>query len=191
MANFAKLQILGQMAKRVNKSEIEFQPGVNLLIGPNGSGKSTILRILREHNYPAVESKITTNGQGTMYSFDFEKNNPRHQGALHREGPKFHHQLASMMSSHGETVKSIIALLKDPQAQGAVLLMDEPEQALDMQGLQELIELMKTSQADQIIVATHSPFLILEPNFHIIELVDGYRQEVSQAINHLNQKAVL
>jgi predicted ATPase len=172
----------GPFLKRVAKADLSFKPGINLLVGPNGSGKSTILKLLRRRH---PEVTYTFHGRIETRAFDFEKDNPRGKGSLGRDNDSFHLGLAMMLSSHGEAVKAILSYLKNPEVEGLLLLLDEPEQALDLTGLQELVEILKTTPAHQAIVVTHSPFLMLQPGFNVVEMEDGYRYRVRKGLKDL------
>jgi predicted ATPase len=177
-----KIELGPKISKRVSRRKtISFEPGINLLIGPNGSGKSTILRSIRDWKREKPFPKVSYN-PGRLFSFDFEKDNPRTKGHF---GNDFEFQVASMFSSHGETTKGLLHFLVDSKSENAVFLLDEPEQALDIDGLNNLVSDLKISSASQIIIATHSPFLILQKEFHVIEIIKGYRKKIRDALLQL------
>ena len=62
-----------------NKNEIEFSPGLNIIVGPNGSGKSTLLNLIRktflcENSYYSCYTKDSINNLCKNINI-FEKNN--------------------------------------------------------------------------------------------------------------------
>jgi len=179
MAHIQKIEIIDpKVAERVRKNPIVLQPGINVLIGPNGSGKSTILTGLNRKWKKQIKLTISGNGKLNYYAFDFEKDNPRKQNAFYSDNDRAIAQLAMIMSSHGESVKTLIAWLLDEKLKDKLMLYDEPEQALDLEGLQTLVANARQSPAEQIIIATHSPAIILQPDFHVVELVDGYKEQI-------------
>jgi len=184
MATLIKsIRLSGDMIKRVKKSEISFVPGINLLIGPNGSGKTTFMDAMRDWR-KSKNVEVKSNA-GDFKAFSFEKDNPRTKPsgiATASSGDAVRSILALQMSSHGQTVQHIIGYLGDDEIQDMLILLDEPEQALDTDGLETLIQLLKKTKANQVIIATHSPFLILDPDFHIVELEDGYRNKIKDSI---------
>ena len=165
-----------QYTKRIKRKELGFKPGVNLLVGPNGSGKSSIIDAIVCKQFEREKDKIEikTTCEFNYMKFDFEKDNLRTRRTVESMG-----QILSFWKSHGETVK---ALLGELQSNISVFLLDEPEQALDIDGIEYLLECLHKTKSPQVIIATHSPVLILCPDFHIIELVKGYRERVRKNI---------
>lgn len=179
MAHIQKIEITDpKVAERVRKNPLIFQPGINVLIGPNGSGKSTILTGLNRKWKKHFKLTISGDGKLNYYAFDFEKDNPRKQNAFYADNDRAMAQMAMIFSSHGESVKTLIAWLLDEKLKNKLMLYDEPEQALDLEGLQTLVQYARQSPAEQIIIATHSPAIILQPDFHVFELVDGYKEQI-------------
>jgi predicted ATPase len=168
------------MAKRVRKHQLDFQLGPNLIIGPNGSGKSSIFDLLTNPSKEVKETVKVESVAGKFYKFDFEKDNPRKAGYVDKL-----FQVASMFASHGESNQAIIKMVAKDDAKDCIIFMDEPEQALDMEGIELLIECVKRSPASQIIIATHHPALIMSDMFHVVELEDGYQDEVRDFIFNL------
>ena len=166
-------------SERVKLQTISFKAGVNLLVGPNGSGKTSILTAITKRS---KDVEVRTSDKLTFYAFDFEKDNPRKdpmfQGAW---------QVAMMFSSHGESNIAIInGIVRDEMSEN-VIIMDEPEQALDCDNLVKLSQLLKETKATQVLIATHSPFLILDPKFNIIELSEGYLDKIRKSLSGLLQ----
>jgi predicted ATPase len=186
MPHVKRMIVTGKICDRLKKSDLSFIPGINLLIGPNGSGKSTIFQILSKRikvgDTIYQDSRVTfdIDGQPKTFSFDFEKDSPRVKG---RVDTGF--DIASRWHSHGQSVAAIIAMVRSQEAKDHVMLMDEPEQALDLENLKLLISSLHASPATQIILVTHSPFLIMQPDFHVVEMVDGYRGQVVTAVQQL------
>lgn len=70
-----------------------------------------------------------------------------------------------------------------PENAVPVVLLDEPEQSLDLRAEIELWKLFESADLSrvQIIVATHSMYPMLHPErFNIVEAVEGYVQELHQ-----------
>jgi len=207
MTHLQKLTIFGHYAKRLGRSRItlRFKPGVTLLVGPNGSGKSTVIECLRRE----VLAKVKTNEWGDRakdqkryaswdvvgetplppFYFDFEKDNPRVGGS---DGTMSLADIRRMQMrwkyagrSHGQFTKDVLAELESKliSKKGlAFVLIDEPEQALDLEGMRGLHSILRRTDLAQAIVATHHPFLIAEPAFNCVEMRAGYRNEVVDSI---------
>lgn len=209
-----KLIIHRQYAERLKKRTLtlRFKPGINLLIGPNGSGKSTIVECIRKEVLPKKKEKddpwskkeperhatwTFTGKPLAVLVFDFEKDNPR------LSGPGWIDDLSSIRrmqmhwtykaKSHGEFTRDVLQELdlKLMAAKGKMfVLMDEPEQALDLGGMRLLHHyLAKRRHAiAQAIIATHHPFLIADPTFNVIEMKKSYRGEILRAIKSVAEQ---
>lgn len=60
-----------------------------------------------------------------------------------------------------------------PDNKELLFVLDEPEQAFDVDGLEAFYAwVCKVAQRHltQILIGTHSPFLILEPTFNVIDM---------------------
>ena len=166
----------GEMKDRINKHDLFFKEGVNIIAGPNGSGKSSLFQLLT--NFHGHEGNCTVDWEPADYlMFDFERDNPRKD--VYYKSP---HQLLLQYCSHGESNQTMIKKLDDDEVKGKTVFLDEPEQALDIKGLKMLIKILKQSLASQIFIASHSPSLILHPDFNIVELKDGYTLLVKKHI---------
>jgi len=165
------------MKKRIKKRKLQFKPGPNVIIGPNGSGKSSLLEVIMDFEKKRTSDCIITFIPGTYYAFDFEKQNPR----------KSQHfttglDIYSRFLSHGESNKAIIGMLKGGEAKDAMFFLDEPEQALDIDGIEQLLSIVETSESSQILIVTHHPHIITHPMFNVVELEKGYYQKVINSV---------
>lgn len=185
--------------------DFTFAKRVNILCGPNGCGKSTVLKALfpqpkkrdgmwADNNIEeaifldTIKVRVQTTG-GMVRRFDFEANNPRVQRGYGLMEPRDFamsaHRGAARAMSHGESQKKLFDnLLSSEAVYGAMILLDEPEQALDIDGLVHLREILRGARS-QFIIATHSPLLILEPQFNIIEMVPGYQDKIRKFVSAL------
>ncbi len=152
---------------------VEFSPTLNILAGPNGSGKSTILRVLRDKDWAMREGcEVWREGDDNLdwVAFDSEQDNARmHPG----RGPL---QLVSTVGSHGQIQRRTYGFLKERLTRGMLVMFDEPEAALDMAGMVDLVTLIKSRDDVQWILATHHPALWQIPGARIIELRPGHVQ---------------
>ena len=175
----------GMPSQRIPRRYIAFKEGVNLLIGPNGSGKSAVLKNIV---FPAPHDKknfIIDAEPGKFFAFDFEHDNPRIQGYIESAS-----QVSSLFASHGETNRAVLDVLRQKAVRNCIVMLDEPEQALDVDAISNLVNILKESPASQIILATHCPTLIIDPDFNIIELEDDYKKKVIDHVIGLTQKLV-
>lgn len=212
-----RLIIHKEYAQRIHKVRwtVWFEPGVNLLVGPNGSGKSTVLECLR-HEVLIKEKKdpwgaksrdqvrhaswaLWPGGEDLrIMVFDFEKDNPRvgESGSL-MDLASFRHMAMKWryaVKSHGEFTRDVLQELEEKRAKykgRLFVVMDEPEQALDLEGLRMLHKVLtgrgKRYRVAQAIVATHHPFLMADPSFNIIETEPGYHKHMMQAMKKAAQ----
>ncbi len=144
------------------------------MVGPNGSGKSTILRVLRDRDWAAMmdcEIWKELDGNVDWVAFDGEQDNPRFRKG---GGPL---QFVSTVGSHGEVQKRVLAFLNGRVYPGMAVLMDEPEAALDTDGVRLLFALVQQRQDLQWIIASHHPLVWKLPGARVIELTPGHVQE--------------
>ena len=192
----SKVTLHKSFAKRVgskNQRTFVFKPGVNLLVGSNGSGKSSLIQAILLHcnlssNYESKQMKAQK-AEVTVISspinvskYDFEKDNVR---TLSYFGKDTALQLASMRLSHGETNNIILqGLAASKQVEQQLVILDEPDQALDLTSIQRLFTILKECKAPQMIVSAHNPLLVLlgRKDFNIIELEKGYVNKVYEAV---------
>jgi predicted ATPase len=134
--------------------EFTFRKGINLLVGDQGSGKSSLLNVILRKDNNII--KIDCKEKYTTMFHDFEKNNPRQSQRL---DDLF--KIATVFSSHGETVNAILKSLTNPEASD-IIFMDEPDMALSVRSIQKLINTLKSINNKHVIAAVHNPFLIRE-----------------------------
>lgn len=188
------VKLTGNYAKRVGATRqrtFKFEEGVNLLVGPNGSGKSTIFEAIQksaaknEGRGSTEGVEVKTSGPVSTYFFDFEKGNIR-TNASFMNGNLFGVQFASMFRSHGEVNRFLAeGLLRRSKIQSGVVMLDEPDQALDYDGVVRLVVWLKECPAKQAIVAVHHPLIVLQPVDNVIELRKGYCKEMREALRAL------
>ena len=147
---------------------------ITVLAGPNGSGKSTYVDTLREYVFarkPWTEETAPVDVEGSclaVYFVSAELDNPRLNAKRDANGGQVHPQMLSVMDvakgmicrdmSHGQSNYFLMdGLFEDERFD--VVVFDEPENALDLDGLGWLYkQIQKTSK--QVIVVTHNPLLL-------------------------------
>lgn len=144
--------------------QIQFEAGLNMLVGDQGSGKSSLLTLLRSMagakglDWQAIIKPKVSKVQ--VFSFDFEKENPRIKGEL-LDNVDTGVQLALRLSSHGEAAKAIMKAIVTEGKRG-LFLIDEPDMALSPRSVVELRKtLLGLAVHSQVIVSAHNPILIL------------------------------
>ena len=171
------IKLTGHWAKRVGairSRTLKFYPGVNVLVGPNGSGKSSVLRaIAGAVEKPDRFAHLVLDGdRRNVKAFDFEFDNPRLKPA---QGPFARFRLWAKFAAHGEVNRTIIRDLES----GGVLLLDEPDQSLDIEGVVELVKELTAGYFEQAIISAHHPLILLQcSEFRCIELRSGYLDRV-------------
>ena len=165
-------------AKVKGHSELEFSPGLNILVGPNGSGKSTVLRALNK----CEQCEKHTEGLASHVYFNSETMNPHATDGPPGNMRNMTLRVRAMFSSHGEIMKDVLTTL--PLRKGETLLVDEPEAGQDMASVRRIREGFDAiiKQGGQVIAATHHPLMLRDAN--IIELVAGYADTLRQEFCH-------
>lgn len=139
--------------------QVDFRPGINLLVGDQGTGKSTLLQILDQH--PQCEKKADLKVKGRVHTakFDFEKDNPRNRHYF-SDSMDVMPQVAMMFMSHGELNRQILEFLETKKEM--TFLLDEPDTALSVRSVKSLAAAMKVAVANdcQVIASVHNPILI-------------------------------
>lgn len=89
-----------------------------------------------------------------------------------------------------ELAKLEVAYIQSLPRDGKItLLLDEPEKALSIPKQIELFDvLVKLSEHFQLIVATHSPFILEYKKVNIIDISNGYVRECRNLIKGLSKK---
>lgn len=189
-----KIQMKGKWAERVGaktQRTFYFKPGINLLVGPNGSGKSSIIAAIRNHATARTDhdkekamkdAPMETSGPIGLLAMDFEKDNPRTKSYFMDGAMGF--QVGSMYRSHGETTRAIVDGFDSDEMKDKLVILDEPDQALDFDGAVLLLEKLKASPAAQMVVSVHHPLIVLS-GFYAIELEEGYRDRVYTTVFNL------
>lgn len=154
------------------RKNIQFRPGLNVVIGPNGSGKSSLLKAIYE-----CDDCRKINSKETHYRyFDSETMNP-HRSEEHFKGIVGSIiRVRAMFSSHGETMRDVLCYMDFKP--GDCLLFDEPESGHDFnwvlrirQGMNKILQM-----GCQVIAASHHP--LFWDAEHLIELKRGYKKRV-------------
>lgn len=150
---------------------VRFGPDVNVLAGPNGSGKSTILRVLRDRDWAQGQGcEVHRHGARNLefVAFDGEQDNPRFKKD---RGPL---QFVDAVGSHGQVQRRVFKFIQERLATGTLVIMDEPEAALDIDGAWTLRKAIETRTDVQWIIASHHPVIWTMPSAQIIELHPGH-----------------
>lgn len=86
--------------------------------------------------------------------------------------------LTQYVSSHPAQVAESNYIKTLPRNGKVTLILDEPERALSVPKQLELFKLLeKMSEEYQIIIATHSPFVLFDTKCKLFDLENGYAQE--------------
>ena len=143
----------------------EFRPGVNLLVGDQGCGKSSLLGALEGAGFEKPgqfrdlrEKTKLDYDPCTVFSADFEKDNPRTLSYF----KNIRFQMAAKFSSHGECNLALISALAT--ADDCLVMMDEPDMALSIRSCAKLVKQFKevADRSSQIIAAVHNISVIQE-----------------------------
>jgi predicted ATPase len=145
--------------------EIEFRPGVNLIVGDQGCGKTTLLNLIdsarREKDLRSARIELTVEGVAAFDSFDFERDNPRTATAFGRSD--FGAQVDALFASHGQSMSLILSKLVAPKKVATTFLLDEPDMALSIRSIRAVEKFLKRAGAvgHQIVASVHNALMIL------------------------------
>ena len=148
-----------------------------MLKGENGSGKSTLLHsihyALRGEQVEGFvyRTEVKDVDPKTVFLFDAEQHNPRHQLHLFENQPEMKEFLS--MASHGQVMLSLFRESFPKLPDGTVLLLDEPEMALSQSNQRRILKMLKElvdQKRFRIVTATHSPALIDDKDTYVIDL---------------------
>lgn len=139
-------------------TEIEFKPGLNIIVGENGSGKTTLLKALTSPQFQK-DNSIHLEASGVYRALDFETGNPRFSINPDPNSKNFINQtlswLGTIQESHGETIKRIFNQILS-ECHNECIILDEPETALSLRSQFIYASLLKeVSKNNQIIAVTH------------------------------------
>ena len=80
----------------------------------------------------------------------------------------------NQVGSHGEVQRRVFAFIDARVRPGTLVLLDEPEAAMDPEGVRLFFALVTKRKDVQWVMASHSPLLWRLPNARVIELRPGY-----------------
>lgn len=141
------------------KDEVEFAPGVNLIVGDQGTGKSTLIDCIRQAERYKDTIKCYAKGRVQTASFNFETDNCRGKSVFD-DSKDMMMQVSMLFMSHGQVTNGIVAGL--PKLANTLVMLDEPDLALSIRSARKLVGLLKQAAENnaQIIAAVHHPVVI-------------------------------
>lgn len=146
--------------------EVEFRPGVNLVVGDQGCGKSSLIHSVdearRTKELKSSRVELDCDGTTAFQSWDFERDNPRTAAYFNdSKAPKA--QFNSIWASHGQSMHMILGELLGSCKTPTTLLLDEPDMALSIRSIRSVVRAfdIMTARGHQIIAACHNAMLIV------------------------------
>lgn len=146
--------------RNLKKGEfIEFRKGVNLIVGEQGTGKSSLIQCIRDHSKTKNKIIKISGGRIGMFSFDFEKDNPRSKRHFD-DNIDIMAQVQMAWLSHGEVNNALVSNL--PNAKDTLFVFDEPDSALSIRSVLKMIKNFNKAVENgcQIVAVVHNPILI-------------------------------
>lgn len=190
MITNVKLLSPSLLARCEGISEANFKPGLNLLVGPNGSGKSTFLnaiqqQVMQDSGQKPIASvtrdqdvPLIFHSSETASGFAAEQLNLNTTAVVSGLGHNY--------MSFGQRLLSLLAELQNIR-EPRVILLDEPELALDFNAVNAFCGMMiKQAPTQQFIVSSHHPLMLLMPNVNFV-VFGGDPKYPKNALNRLRK----
>lgn len=160
----AQIKVLNpDLQKRIGQTQINFTPNINIVVGSNGCGKSSLLRLLTSlTEQPNADGKLIWDSSIKVHTYSSEQVT---RTRVEHSDTAF----GSVHESHGQALRKLLSSLENIEDE-AIVLLDEPETALDFQSVWDLCKIISTKKNVQFIISTHHPLLLTLANANFINL---------------------
>lgn len=160
----AQIKILNpDLQKRIGQTQLTFKPGVNVIVGSNGCGKSSLLKLLTSlTEQPNADGKLIWDSSIKVHTYSSEqvtKERVEHSDTA----------FGSVHESHGQALRKLLSNLENIEDE-AIVLLDEPETALDFNSVWDLCRIIGQKKNVQFVISTHHPLLLTIKEVNIINL---------------------
>ena len=166
------------LQKRIGQNEITFTTGINLLVGSNGCGKSSVIDLVKQLTESnSNDGKLIWDSSVKVHSYSSEQST--------KERSEHSDAAFGVHESHGQALRKLLSNLEAIENE-AIVLLDEPETALDFNSVWDLCRVISQKKNVQFIISTHHPLLLTLKDVNIINLD---REDKNYAANVLRKLA--
>lgn len=181
----ANLQILDlNMQQRIGQTNVQFKPGINVVVGSNGCGKSSLFEVLTTMTNPILEqsnyAKLIWDPSVKVHTYSAEHAT---KSMTDRQGTAFE----SSKDSHGQALRKLLSVIDNLESE-AIIILDEPETALDFNAVWELCKTITAKKNIQFIISTHHPLFFTMDKANFINLDRDDKNYVQSILKKLSKR---
>ena len=167
------------MQQRIGQQNITFAPGINIIVGSNGTGKSSLINLITEITSGSSENgRLIWDPTVPVHTYNAEQATKDRTNDTATFG---------VHDSHGQALRrylSVIEKLENP----SIVILDEPETALDYFAVEELCRAISKKKQIQFIISTHHPLMMTLSGANFINLDRVNKNYAKDVLSRLEKR---